>query len=46
MAARNDQENVQNFLANILEDMFYHVRKPPRSVSFGSETAIERKSYY
>ena len=50
MAARNDQENVQNFDVHIFlqifyKHMFYHVRKPPRSVSFGSETTLEWKSY-
>ena len=44
MAARNDQENVQNFTfscKDVKNTFSYHVRKSQRSVSFGSETTLE-----
>ena len=44
----NDQENVQNFtfFANILGAYMLHsIRKLQRSVSFGSDTPLELKSY-
>ena len=34
-----------HFLQIFQDHMFYSVREPPRSVSFGSETPLESKSY-